>query len=289
METKSRKISSDYRLENGLFRIFKSYPNFVRRNFTEHHHTAIEISYIAEGCGTYRIHGKDVKIKAGDLFIFGTNEVHWIYEISEPMVLLNIQCEPRYIWSPQSGSFDNTLLDPFFDKNGELIKHIAGDDPLSYQIVEIMKKVKTELENRELGHETIVRSYFFEILVLLSRKYTKENSAQSVRAGRLGDMEQALRFIDENITSPISLDEIAQSANMSRTYFCTVFKKLNGLSPWEYIGLKRIQMAKKLLETSSKSILEISLECGFNNISHFNRAFKGATGRKPSEYRSKFK
>ena len=86
----------------------------------------------------------------------------------------------------------------------------------------------------------------------------------------------------------ILLDEIALNANMSRTYFCTVFKKLNGLSPWEYIGLKRIQMAKKLLENTRKSILEISLECGFNNISHFNRAFKGVTGRKPSEYRSKF-
>lgn len=288
METQARKISADYRLENGLFRIFESNPTFVRRNFTEHHHTAIEISYIAAGKGMYRIHGKDVEIHTGDLFIFGTNEVHWIYEISEPMVLLNIQCEPRYIWSPQSGGFDNSLLDPFFNRADD-VKRIEASDPLSSQITEIIKKVKSELSQKKSGHDIMARSYLFEILVLLSRRYSKETTAQNVRVGRLNDMEAALRFIDENIASPISLDEIALNANMSRTYFCTVFKKLNGLSPWEYIGLKRIQMAKKMLENTSKSILEISFECGFNNISHFNRAFKSATGRKPSEYRSKFK
>lgn len=289
METQARRISADYRLENGLFRIFESNPTFVRRNFTEHHHTAIEISYIAAGRGMYRIHGKDVEINTGDVFVFGTNEVHWIYEIHEPMVLLNIQCEPRYIWSPQSGSFDNALLDPLFNRDRDILKQIKASDPLSREIAEIINKVKNELSGAESGHEIMARSYLFEILVLLSRRYNKESPAQTVRVGRLNDMEAALRFIDENITSPISLDEIALNANMSRTYFCTVFKKLNGLSPWEYIGLKRIQMARKLLEKSSKSILEISLECGFNNISHFNRAFKNATGRKPSEYRSKFK
>lgn len=288
METQARIISADYRVENGLFRIFESNPTFVRRNFTEHHHTAIEISYIAAGRGMYRIHGQDVEINTGDIFLFGTNEVHWIYEISEPMVLLNIQCEPRYIWSPQSGGFDNSLLDPFFNR-ADILKRIEASNPLSSQIAEIIQKVKKELAEKKSGHEIMARSYLFEILVLLSRLYNQESPAQSIRVGRLNDMEAALRFIDENITSPISLDEIALNANMSRTYFCTVFKKLNGLSPWEYIGLKRIQMARKLLEKSSKSILEISFECGFNNISHFNRAFKSATGRKPSEYRSKFK
>lgn len=288
METEARKISSDYRLDNGLFRIFESNPTFVRRNFTEHHHTAIEISYIVSGQGTYRIHGEDVEIKAGDVFIFGTNEVHWIYKISEPMVLMNIQCEPRYIWSPQSGSFDNSLLDPFFNCI-DTLKRIKSHESLSSEIANTMKKIQTELSGKKCGHEIMVRSYFFEILVLLSRKYSKEIISTNVRVGRLNDMEAALRFIDENITTPISLDEIALNANMSRTYFCTFFKKLNGLSPWEYIGLKRIQMAKKLLENSAKSILEISLECGFNNISHFNRAFKNTTGRKPSEYRNKFR
>ena len=289
MVAETRVIREDYRLENGLFRIFESNPTFVRRNFTEHHHTAIEISYILSGRGMYRIHGKDIEIKQGDVFVFGTNEVHWIYEIDEPMVLLNIQCEPRYIWSGQSTSFDNSLLDPFFNHNNELLKHVKSDDPLSSIIAEIIQKIKKELSQAQSGHEIMARSYLFEILVLLSRRYSNESVSQSVRVGRLNDMEAALRFIDENITTNISLDEIALNANMSRTYFCTVFKKLNGLSPWEYIGLKKIDMARRLLEKTAKSILEISFECGFNNISHFNRAFKSATGRKPSEYRNKFK
>lgn len=84
----------------------------------------------------------------------------------------------------------------------------------------------------------------------------------------------------------MGLDELAEIASMSKSYFSTVFKKLNGISPWDYLISKRISFAAELLKNTDKTILEIALECGFNNTANFNRAFKKITGKTPSEYKS---
>ena len=135
----------------------------------------------------------------------------------------------------------------------------------------------------------MIKTYLLNILVLLIRNYNyvSGETPPLLRSEKLAHMEAAIHFIDDNITMPLTLDELAQKAGMSRTYFSAVFKKLNGMTPWEYIGLKRIERAKHLLRTTEKSVLEISLDCGFNNISHFNRQFKQTTGVKPVDYRGK--
>lgn len=72
---------------------------------------------------------------------------------------------------------------------------------------------------------------------------------------------------------------------MSRTYFCTVFKKLNGISPWDYITIKRIEKSIGLIKNEDMSMLEVACACGFNNSTNFNRSFKKVTGKTPGEYR----
>ena len=74
---------------------------------------------------------------------------------------------------------------------------------------------------------------------------------------------------------------------MSKTYFCTIFKKLNGISPWDYITIKRVEKSVEILKTSQDTVLEIALKCGFNNTANFNRAFKKVTGKVPGDYKLK--
>ena len=58
------------------------------------------------------------------------------------------------------------------------------------------------------------------------------------------------------------------------------------MSPWDYITVKRIDLARRLLAESDKNILEIAMLCGFNNTANFNRAFRNVTGKTPKEIRS---
>ncbi|MCI6732887.1 MAG: AraC family transcriptional regulator, partial [Lachnospiraceae bacterium] len=63
------------------------------------------------------------------------------------------------------------------------------------------------------------------------------------------------------------------------------FKKISGVSPVNYLIQLRIEQAKRMLKESNLTILEISMECGFNNTSYFIRQFRKYTGKTPREYR----
>ena len=72
---------------------------------------------------------------------------------------------------------------------------------------------------------------------------------------------------------------------MSPSYFSTLFKKLNGLTLWEYVQMRRIELAADQLLSTDKNVSEIALACGYNSISNFNRSFKAMTGQTPVAYR----
>jgi AraC family transcriptional regulator of arabinose operon len=96
-----------------------------------------------------------------------------------------------------------------------------------------------------------------------------------------------MKFLVDNISEPLTLELISEKANLNKTYFITLFKKLNGVTPWEYITARRIEKSFDLLRRVDMNILEIANTCGFNNASNFNRAFRKVTGLSPSEYRKR--
>ena len=97
-------------------------------------------------------------------------------------------------------------------------------------------------------------------------------------------MKQVIAYIAENLDKKIQLKEIADVACMSETYFSSVFKKFNGISPWDYITIKRVEKAISLLKTSDLNKLEIAELCGFSSSSNFYKAFFKITGKTPSDY-----
>ena len=84
----------------------------------------------------------------------------------------------------------------------------------------------------------------------------------------------------------IKLNDLANIAGLSPNYFSHLFKKNNGISLWDYITAKRIEKAINILRHNRElTILEIALECGFNNTTNFNKAFKKQKCLTPSEFR----
>ena len=93
-----------------------------------------------------------------------------------------------------------------------------------------------------------------------------------------------MEYIDRHLHEELDLNVIAEKANMSRSYFCTVFKRYNGIKPWDYITIKRIEKAMGLLGASDEKKVNIALDCGFNNSANFYRAFKKLTGKAPGDF-----
>lgn len=92
-------------------------------------------------------------------------------------------------------------------------------------------------------------------------------------------------YINENFHKNLTLEELAELAHFSPSYLSRLFRNTTGLTIKTYITLKRLENAEYLLKNSSLNIHEIAFNCGFPNVSHFNRVFKAHTNLSPMEYR----
>lgn len=100
-----------------------------------------------------------------------------------------------------------------------------------------------------------------------------------------GRIEEVYKHINHHFGRSISLEEISDLASMTVPAFCRYFKKSTGRTFTRFVNEFRIVQARRLLSETNQSISDISIECGFNNFSHFNRLFREYAGKSASEYR----
>lgn len=110
-----------------------------------------------------------------------------------------------------------------------------------------------------------------------------------ITAGRSSEayVEGAVRYIEQNYSRHISVEELARRCWLDRSYFGKVFKSVMGQSPQQFLIRFRMEKAAAELKTGNMSVGDIGALVGYPNLLHFSRAFKGVYGVSPSEYRQK--
>jgi AraC-like DNA-binding protein/ligand-binding sensor protein len=96
----------------------------------------------------------------------------------------------------------------------------------------------------------------------------------------------AKQFVQSHAEEPITLQQVVKQANVSRFYFCKLFKKTTGMTLTEYVSRVRVEKAKTLLVDPSLRISEVVYAAGFGSIPHFNSVFKRHVGMHPTGYRA---
>lgn len=103
------------------------------------------------------------------------------------------------------------------------------------------------------------------------------------------DIELSLQFMTEHLEKNISLEELAERANLSVPHFSYLFKKTTGYSPIDYYLRLKIQLACQHLDLTEQSVKEISIRLGFKDPYYFSRIFKKIMWKSPSDYRNRQK
>ncbi len=281
--------------ENVLFKVFRAYyhDNMPEiQPYYEHHHSELEIMAVQTGSGCYSCSGEDYEFQPGDVFMHSGNDIHCFTRISQEatLSLLVFQFEPRFIWYPGGEPFDYRYLQIFMggDENSHLSRHIPAESSTAELINRLLAETFEECREQQPAYDLFVKANLMTILANLARYFQKDLNTKPnlIKTENMESLEKSMTYITNHLEEHMTLDEIAEVAGMSRSYYSTIFKMLNGVSVWTYITNKRIDMAQHLLETTTMSVTNICEKCGFNNISNFNRAFKKVTGVTPSKYRS---
>jgi transcriptional regulator GlxA family with amidase domain len=143
-----------------------------------------------------------------------------------------------------------------------------------------------EQANMEIGYESILKNKLEELIVYLSREYSKLKSKEALSLLRIASV---IEYLENNFGKNASLEELASMTYMSTRNFQRIFKKATGQSPIDYLIQIRLKKAKKMLSTSNLQVADIALQVGFNEYNYFSRKFKKAIGISPIKYRSSFK
>lgn len=257
--------------------------------FVAHRHTELELSLILGGSGIYRASDKVYPIKEGDIFLYCTNEQHCVTD-ADNLSLFNIHFSPRFF--PESEDAEPRFLSVFYHRKKDFSNRIESSDSAAQHTAFFMKKIMDECRDRKDDFEQMTRAYLTEALVNILRE-TQIADTSSPMPSKSSESRmkiwQAIDYIDSHFTSDISLSDVASRVALSRTYFSSLFSEYCKMTMCEYITIKRIELAKKLLRTTESTVLSVALECGFNNAAHFYRCFKAVTAVSPAQYRAEAK
>lgn len=262
-------------------KLYHSTVDIGPRAYRAHYHSAFEISACMKGGGIYNVGGREYPFSPGDLFVFSTDENHCVTQVEGPVFeLINIQFEPRFLWSYKG------LLQLFFNRSENFSNKFPTGHPTTQKIFSNIHLIEKEFSENKPENKLKISTILIEILIDMIRDfdYVDFEKDFSGYTSIPNELEKVITYINDNLDKDLSLEELAKTATMSRTYFCTVFKKFNGISPWDYITIKRVEKSIEMLKYTDKNTLEIASACGFNSSSNFYKAFKKITGKTPGEY-----
>lgn len=232
------------------------YTSYVETNLNHplHFHSVFEINYILSGEINITIDNSTYYLKEGDALIIFPHQLH---SYSTPnnsqmqVILFSPEIVGLFAMQYKNMVPENCFIADF----SEYRKDFETTNPL------IQKGMLYTVLGRLTENTTLKKAEYSNDFVLLHK---------------------ILLFIEENYSGECSLKEAAESLNYGYSYLSRLFKQCMNMSYTEYLNRYRISKAVYLLtQYRTKSMSEISSQCGFNNICSFNRNFKKFTGTTP--------
>ena len=101
----------------------------------------------------------------------------------------------------------------------------------------------------------------------------------------LARVTRTVRMIERQAENELPLGSLAQEAGLSPYHFLRTFERLTGLTPHQYVRRMRLRKAAVRLASEPEKVLNVALDCGFSDVSNFNRAFRNEFGLSPRTYR----
>lgn len=248
-----------------------------------HMHKEIEIVLITQEYEKYNFIDGSESLQMGDIIIVASNVPHYTTQPEDLQTgIINLQFDKNLIMSEMG---DLKYSFPFLNaKDFFVIKNTSE----TQFFCKILQDIYSEFSKKQMGYKTVVKSQLCSFITFMIRLYGfySENQTKTITQKNI---ETVIKYIDENYSQKITLEDLSKKAGYSYNFFCKFFKENIGTHFIDYLNNVRIKNAKNLLLTTDDAITDICLKTGFSSLSYFNRVFKNINGITPSEYRKKEK
>ena len=144
-------------------------------------------------------------------------------------------------------------------------------------LMEVLASTSSPLRSEELALRLVER------VIAATAGNRRMSAAPTAREARR--VVEAIRLVESDAARPVSLQDLAARAGMSKYHFLRVFRRLTGMTPYQYLLSARMRRAALDLASSRRPVLDVALDAGFGDLSTFNHRFRATFGLTPSQYR----
>ncbi|MDD3490518.1 MAG: AraC family transcriptional regulator [Paludibacter sp.] len=258
-------------------------------NYPVHVHPEFELNYIENAPGAQRLIGDSLE-EIGDyeLCLIGNENLEHAW--------MNGSCDSKDIFEitiqfHKDLFFESMLSKRQFHSVAIMFENAKKGIVYSRETILKVRDLLHKLCKNEEGFHSVID--LLNILQTLSEDKNSRILATSTFANRDDSsdsrrIQKVIDYLHENYQKEIHLADVAGHVNMSEVSFSRFMKKRTGKNYIEYLNDLRLGIASRHLIDTTKTVAEISYECGFNNLSNFNRIFKKRKGVTPKEFRESY-
>ena len=255
-------------------------------NFPLHMHGGPELVRVRSGLLKVQLHSKEYDVSAGHMAVIFPNTIHSFQTISpaEDTIIDLIVCR-----HDNKNGFPGHLFGSLLDNPVLSLSQLHPD--INYLYSSLLNEATTlpslptaealsqsKNTNDQAVISTILQLFWLRLLPRLQVSVPPHLSTTDLPTA-------VISYISEHFCEPLSLEILSKELGVCRFYLSRIFTQVLHTGFHEYVNTLRIDQAKKLLENTRDSILDVAIQCGFQNQQTFNRVFKEICGITPSAFR----
>ena len=254
--------------------------------FPLHWHEEMEIIYVEEGSVSILVRNTEYIVKGGEFVLIHPQAIHAIRQHDDCRGFYhNILFRFSMLESGAEDICRKKYLDPIYNRQLLMPEYIDSSHPLNAQIVQLIRSLLSEREEKRFHNEMLIKSKLFEILYNILGYCEKADKEQAYEDIVFDKLKLSLKYLEENYAENITAESIAAASNYSVSHFSKLFRQMTGESLTQYLKNYRLGTAASRLLNEPTKVSEIALSCGFSNLSYFSRAFYQKYNMTPSEFR----
>ena len=240
-----------------------------------HFHEFDKLVILLEGKVRYLVESEDYRLQPRDILLIRHHGIHKaVIDRSEPY--------ERVILYLDRAFFDRVLPDAglmaCFDRADRSGRHLLSPKQPEWEELERLIHLFEKNTDPDPASEAMRDTLIMQILILVGRLTPAEAFAGGGAQDR--KIQSTLSFIGENLNGDLSVDRLSERVFLSRYHFMRLFKTQTGSTVHSYIRQKRLLSAARMIREGIPAG-QAALECGFNDYSVFNRAFRESFGIRP--------
>ena len=237
----------------------------------QHSHDFCEILYVAGGAGEAILEGKKFRLAPGDLVVVNPGTLHEERsDAKAPLRLIFLAIRDFAVPGLPAGCLSQEKY------------RVLSCGEYRYKMDIYLRELLQETSSQIEFYQEISQGLVSALLVLVMRliRINPEDEAALSQ-----ECQKIKEYLDQNFTSPITLDSLSETVYISKHYLSHLFKEQTGVSPIKYLTSKRMEKACELLSETDLPVSEVSKAVGYENPLYFSQVFKRIYGISPVKYR----